>query len=441
MKSTLARISGLTVGLLLVLAGTAVVQPAQAQSEQVSDQDIAVHYSLYYEEFKNKNFESVLPNLKWMIENAPQYPRSDDRNFERLIETYVGLAENADDEAGRQSYLDSALVWFDESVALMKEHELEFDEVQWKIRKGRFVQEHAQTLGSEAPSIASIYLEAHEMAGCEVDPYYLRIVIDDFARRGEKQRAVELTDRAEECYSENAEMISYINQVRNSLFTSPEERMEFLRTRLEQDPENLEMAAELFDIYLDLEYRDEAAELGDRLLEMQESARTYRRLGELHLQDGNIDEAIAYYERALEMPDTPDNVRRDVLFNLGIAKQQEGNLAEARRYFRRALEIDSGYGQAYIAIGDLYATAVSNCGSFEREDRAVYWLAVDYYQRAKANDPNVAGQADQKISTYRRSFPDQEALFFKDWSPGDSYRIDYGCYSWIGESTTVKQPN
>jgi tetratricopeptide (TPR) repeat protein len=216
--------------------------------------------------------------------------------------------------------------------------------------------------------------------------------------------------------------------------------MEFLRTRLEQDPENLEMASELFDIYLDLEYRDEAAELGDRLLEMQESARTYRRLGELHLQDGSIDQAIAYYERALDMPDTPDDVRRDVLFNLGIAKQQDGALAEARTYFRRALEIDRNYGQAYIAIGDLYATAVSSCGSFEEEDRAVYWLAVDYYERAKSNAPEMAAQADQKIATYRLSFPEQEHLFFNDWTAGDQYRIDYGCYSWIGETTTVKQP-
>ncbi|MEX0599231.1 MAG: tetratricopeptide repeat protein, partial [Rhodothermales bacterium] len=410
------------------------------QAEQVSDQDKAVHYSLYYEDFKNQNFQSALPNLKWVIENAPEYPRNDDRNFERLIETFEGIAANAGDEATAAAYLDSALVWYDESVAAMKETGIEFNEVQWQLRKGRFVQENAELLGDDIPSPAEIYYEAFEMAGCELDPYYIRFVIDDVVRRGEKQRAVNLTDEAEACYADNADLVTYLNDVRNNLFTSPEERMAFLESRLEQNPDDYEIASELFDIYLDLEYREEAAELGDRLVEMQESARTYRRLGELHLQDGDTERAISYYERALDMPGASDSVRRDILYNLGIAMQQDGSLSQARSYFRQAMEIDPNYGRAYIAIGDLYATAVSACGTFEREDRAVYWLAVDYYQRAKANDPSVASQADQKIATYRRSFPDQEALFFRNWEPGDSYRIDYGCYSWINETTTVKAP-
>lgn len=441
MKRILARASGLTAAaLLLILGASGLARPALAQSEQVSDQDKAVHYSLYYEDFKNQNFQSALPNLKWIIEKAPGYPRSDDRNFERLIETYTGLAEQTEDPQTSQAYLDSALVWYDEAVTILNEHDIEVDEVQWKIRKGRFIQENQAELGDDAPSVAAVYREAFEMGGCEVDPYYVRVIIDDLARRGEKQEAVDMTDEAEACYAENAEMVSYLNEVRNNLFTSPEERMTFLEQRLEQNPDDVDIASELFDIYLRLEYRERAAELGDRLLELQPSARTFRRLGELHLADGDADRAIEYYERALEMPDVEDSVRRDVLFNLGVAKQQDGALAEARRYFRRALEIDPNFGQAYIAIGDLYATAVSDCGSFEREDRAVYWLAVDYYERARSRDPSVASQADQKIATYRRSFPDQEALFFKGWEPGQSYRVDYGCYSWIGETTTVRSP-
>lgn len=442
MKFTFERISAIMTACMLCLIGTSgLVQPASAQSEQVTDQDKAVHYSLYYEDFKNQNFQSVLPNLKWVIENSPEYPRNDDRNFERLIETYVGISENAENEETTQAYLDSALVWYDQSVEMMGEAGIEFDATQWTLQKGRFIQEHAQALGDNAPPVSEIYMQAFEMAGCELDPYYLRLVIDATVRRGEKQRAVELTDEAEACYADNQETMAYINSVRNNLFTSPQERMAFLETRLEQNPEDYEMASELFDIYLDLEYRQEAAELGDRLLEMQESATTYRRLGELHLQDGNTEEAIDYYERALAMPGATDDVRRDILYNLGIAKQQDGALAEARTYFRRSLEIDPNYGQAYIAIGDLYATAVSECGTFEREDQAVYWLSVDYYQRAKNANPSVAPQADQKISTYRRSFPNQEAMFFKNWEAGQSYRIDYGCYGWINETTTVKAPS
>ena len=441
MKRLLARVSGLSAVALFFLLGSATVaQPAQAQAEQVSDQDKAVHYSLYYEDFKNENYASALPNLKWIVQKAPAYPKNDDRNFERLIETYAGISAKAEDEATKRQYLDSALVVFDEAPATLQEHGVEVDKLQWKIRKGRFIQEHGEVLSDRTADVASIYEEAYEMGGCEIDPYYIRVIIDNYARSGEKQKAVDLMDEAEQCFSDNQEMMAYITEIRNSLFKTPEERMAFLEDRLEKNPENVEVAAELFDIYLQVGERDKAAELGESLAEMQKTPRTYRMLGQLHLQDGEAEKALQYYQEALDLPDATEEVKRDIHFNMGIAQQQLGRLSSARSSFRKALEIDSDYGPAYVAIGDLYATAVSQCGSFEPEDRAVYWLAVDYYQKARSVDPSVSAQANQKASTYRQSFPTQENLFFKGWEPGQSYNINYGCYSWIGESTTVRQP-
>ncbi len=435
------------IAFLLIAAAWAVgpTQPVLAQSDEanaVSTQDKGMHYSLYYEDFKNRNYLSALPNLQWVLENAADYPRNDDRNFERTVELYAALAEEAPTEEGKQAYLDSAYAWFDRSVSRMKDSAIEFDESQWMLRKGRFLQEHHQALSGDPPTFADVYNEVYAMIGCNIDAYYVRIIIDDAARNGDKQRAVNLTDEAEACYPDNGDVAAYLTEIRNTLFSTPEERLEFLRTRLETDPDNIEVTAELFDIYLELGYRDEGAELGDRLLEMDPSPLTYRRLGELHLQDGNATQAISYYEEALALlsDDADASIRRDILFNLGIARQQEGAVSQARSLFRQAIQLDANFGQAYIAIGDLYATAVSNCGSFEREDRAVYWLAVDYYELARARDSSVAAQSNQKIATYRRSFPDQEALFFKGWEPGQSYQVNYGCYAWIAETTTVRSP-
>lgn len=433
-----SRLCAVTLMFFLFVASS-LVRPAQAQSEEISEQDIAVHYSLYYEDFKNQNFESALPNLLWIIENAPAYPRNDDVNFERLVDLYAGLAENAEDEEMKSAYLDSALVTFDRAGPILEEAGAEFEEVPWLIQKGRFIQEHSEFLPDARGEVAEIYRAAYAQAGCEVDPYYVRVIIDDFVRSDEKNAAVELLDEAEACYSEDGEMTTFITEVRNSLFTSPDERMAFLEDRIEKDPENVELVAELFDIYLELGERDKAGQLGETLLDMQPSARTYRLLAKMHLEDGEAEEALALYEEALELPGAED-LRRDIYFNMGIARQELGDLSGARSDFRRAVEEDPGFGQAYLAIGDLYATAVSDCGSFERDDRAVYWLAVDYYERAKATNPDLSSQANQKINTYRRSFPDQEMLFFKNWEPGQSHRIDYGCYSWIGEATTVRSP-
>lgn len=441
MNSTSARIPALWAATLMFFLGVGAgfAQPAQAQSEEISDQDKKVHYSLYYEDFKNQNFESALPNLKWIIEKVPAYPSNDDRNFERLAETYAGIAGNAESEELKKAYLDSALAVFDMAGPTLQEAGADFDEVDWLIKKGRFIQEHSESLPDAASNLGGIYLAAYETAGCEMDPYYVRVIIDNHVRSDQKQQAVDLMDEAEACYSDNAEMMTYITEVRNTIFESPDERMAFLEDRLEKNPEDIEIVSELFEIYLQLGERDKAAELGQTLLAMQPTARTYRLLAKMHLEDGEAAEALELYEKALELPGA-EELRRDIYFNMGIAQQQMGRLQNARADFRRSLEEDPSFGQAHIAIGDLYVTAVSECGSFERDDRAVYWLAVDYYERAKATDPNLASQANQKISTYRRTFPDQEMLFFKNWEPGQSITINYGCYSWIGETTTVRSP-
>jgi tetratricopeptide (TPR) repeat protein len=119
-----------------------------------------------------------------------------------------------------------------------------------------------------------------------------------------------------------------------------------------------------------------------------------------------------------------------------------GSFSKARREYRKALDMQPEFGQAYLAIGDLYANAVNECsgGQLGRKDKAVYWAAVDKYRQAIDADSTLASLAKSKIQSYRDVFPTQEDIFYReDWSAGESFTIDYGCYSWIGETTTVRQ--
>ena len=185
--------------------------------------------------------------------------------------------------------------------------------------------------------------------------------------------------------------------------------------------------------------RDMAYELADEVMSNNPTGRLYRTVAKMRLDDGDTEEAIRLYEESLDM-EGGQEAAREVYFNIGIAHQQEGRLASARSQFRRALQADASYVQALIAIGDLYVTAVQGCGSFEREDRAVYWLAADYFDRAasRAESDTYANQARQRRQNIQRFFPTAEDKFFKNWNPGDSFTINYGCYTWIGEDTRVR---
>ena len=254
-----------------------------------------------------------------------------------------------------------------------------------------------------------------------------------------KSDAVDFMDRVEADFAGNAEVMSTIESWRGQLFTSPGERISFLEGKVEKNPEDSDLKAELLQLYMDEKMRDRAYVLAESVLQSNPTPRLYRTVAKMRLDDGDTEEAIDLYKRSLDMPGGAD-AAKEVYFNLGIAHQQEGRLANARTQFNQSLKADAAYVQALIAIGDLYVTAVQGCGSFEREDRAVYWLAADYFDRAAAatNMDALKNQARQRVNNIRKFFPTAEDKFFKNWNPGDRYTIDYGCYTWIGESTTVR---
>lgn len=426
------------VGLLALMALplTALAQPEEAQ-EKPSQQEIAIHYSLYYEDFKNGNYEGALPNLRWILKHAPGFSRNNDKNFERAVEVYAKLAEATDDPDQRRAYLDSALIMLDTAVPTIQDIGGTIDPFEWKLKKGNFILQHKDDLPELVDSVGAIYYEAWKQNPQKTDLYYIEYIIRDLVSKDDKAGAVAFMEEVEELRGDDPEIMARITEFRNVLFDSPEERIEFLEQQLEKNPDDIDLITELFELYREEGLRDKMYAMGARLQQMQPSARVYRLLGKMRLEDGDADEAIRLFEESLKMEGGQENAR-EVYYNIGVAHQQAGRFARARTAFRKALEADPNFGMALIAIGDLYVQAVQQCGSFEREDRAVYWLATDYYERARARDPQVANLANQRINSIRRFYPTAEDKFFKQWNDGDPYKIDYGCYTWINETTRVR---
>lgn len=433
MKQLVSPIGGAAALLCLLMM---VPETALAQS---GDQEKAMYYSLYYEDFKNENYEGALPNLRWILQNAPSFPRNNDRNFERAVKVYREIAVSQEDSELRQAYFDSALVIFDTAVSRLKDAGADVSERDWLFDKGKFIQENADDLPDLQPLVGDLYRQAYDLEPAKLQPYYINYIIADYAQKGDKQSAVAFIDIVEADFPDNSEIETLLDNWRGALFTSPEERFDFITNQLEKEPDNCELILEKFELALDLGFRDDVYQLEERVLNCESDSKTFFLLGVMKLEDGEPEEAFGMFEQALNMPDGNERAK-DIYYNMGIAQQQMGRLSRARTYFRKALGIDRNYGPAYMAIGDLYVTAVSNCGSFEREDRAVYWLVTDYYDRARSVDPTVAGAAQRKSRQYRAYYPDQEALFFKGWEVGQRYTVDYGCYGWISETTTVKSP-
>ena len=126
----------------------------------------------------------------------------------------------------------------------------------------------------------------------------------------------------------------------------------------------------------------------------------HNNLGVVLLQNGQADEAMAHYEKALEINPGYAEART----NLGKALLQQGQVDEARAQFEKALEIAPGDAEVYNEIG----RALSKKGEVDE--------AIDQYQKALEIDPNLVaaysnlgiafaqkGRVDEAIGAYQKA--------------------------------------
>ena len=76
-----------------------------------------------------------------------------------------------------------------------------------------------------------------------------------------------------------------------------------------------------------------------------------------------------------------------------------------------------------------------------RDDRVVYWLVLDYLDRAQQVDSQMANTVKRQYQSYEPVTPTTEDKFFKGWEVGDTMNVDSSiddCYGWIAETTTVR---
>jgi len=441
-SSLLTHVLGLTLGLLMPLS--LIGHPAQAQDSGPSKQQKAMHYSLYYESFKNDEFQSAKSDLEWMIENAPGFPDGGDRNYRRYFELYEGLAKKASNEESRRAYLDTAATVLATAPKKMEELGLTYSEYSWEIRKGRFLQQHQDALPDLSTDALKDYRvhykNAFELSPKEVDPYYIQQVLRGYLENNKQQKALDFVETVESKRGDDEEVQKIIASVRNDIFgKNPQAKVKYLEKQMEAYPDSAGVMQSLFDAYVQQGNIERASKLAPKLMETDPPAETVREIAEMRLEDGRPKAALEAYSQAVEQG---AELKAEDYFKRGQAYQQMNSFSKARQEYRKALDADPEFARALIGIGDLYARAVNECsgGELSRKDKAVYWAAVDKYEQAIGVDSSIESIANNKIQSYRKVFPTQEDIFYReDWEQGGSFTIDYGCYSWIGETTTVRQ--
>lgn len=176
------------------------------------------------------------------------------------------------------------------------------------------------------------------------------------------------------------------------------------------------------------------AKATDKLYDLDPSAEAAFNRARLFVKRNQFDRAKEYYNNAIAA-ETDKELLAKYYYELGLFTfAKDHDFQKSRNLARKAIENDPNAGRAYILLGDIYAQYSKHYGETNIEHLSLYWLAVDYYQKAKRVDPEVFAQANEKINIYKQYYPNKEDLFFEGFTEGQSYKIG----SWINETTTVR---
>jgi hypothetical protein len=175
-------------------------------------------------------------------------------------------------------------------------------------------------------------------------------------------------------------------------------------------------------------------EASERLYELEPSPEAAFNMARRYVKMDQAGRAKDYYKQAMEQ-ETDNDLLADYYYEYAyFVFAKENALQESRSYALKALDLNPVLCQALMLIGDIYAAASQGFGNDDFEKSAVFWLAVDYFERARQEGYDCSVDAVQKISTYRKYFPGKEETFFQGLQEGQTYKLE----GWINESTKVR---
>lgn len=155
-------------------------------------------------------------------------------------------------------------------------------------------------------------------------------------------------------------------------------------------------------------------------------------IGIQKLKAKDYTQALKYFEEAAELCGDCIDLNKYYL-RAGQTANILGQTSKVRSIANKMIQNNPKSGDAYLLIGDAIAGSAKSCDDGKLGSYGAYWLATDYFAKAKAVDRSVTDKANQKINSFSKQFPLKTDLFFHNLENGNTYRVE--CF---GENTTVR---
>lgn len=298
--------------------------------------------------------------------------------------------------------------------------------------------------GKELEAITS-YAKAAELDFDGIEIYYLDRLGVLYAQNvlsnpNFKLKAVELYRKIQAKYPDNPLPVQRLKV----LITDPFEFVTIAEQDLANDPQNSEKMWAAVTANRDAELWGGAEKHLRALIKREPKNSTYwTELGKVLQRDQKFRPAIEAYETALKHePGIKENY-----LNISTCYRMLGNFAAARSAALKAAQADRTWGRPYMEIAEIYKSAVEKCvmqskggdwSKLDLDDKLMYKLAQDNFARAKAVEPLLANEANQRVVELNTLIPAKEDLFFyRSRISNGKISLQSSCYDWVGEAVSV----
>ena len=238
---------------------------------------------------------------------------------------------------------------------------------------------------------------------------------------------------------------SYVSAKENieKIFTTIakcDEMVPVLQASINASPEDMELKRKVLSLLVNRDCTENELFLpvATAVYEVEPSAEAAYAIGIGYAKQSKFSDSFKYMEEAVM---NCDNCSEQLIYLLkaGQIASRLKRPSTAKRYASQVLAIDNANAQAYMLIGDAISGSSSACDDGAIGKRAVYWVAHDYYARAKRMDAAIASNAEKKMSNMAKQFPTIDEVFALGLSAGSSFTVkESGSCPCSGETTTIR---
>ncbi len=429
-----------------------IVLKTQEELLNAQDKDYANEFTLYNEFYNQEDYTSALPHWKNLYN---KYPKSHTNLYIQGTKMYQNFIDSAKTSEEKEKYLQELMKIYDKRVKYFGQkgyvlgrkgtdwfkyklaENLEGDNLKQALKSGyEWISEsvNEQGINSEAPVLVLLMNSSRSLF--QMGEISKETVVANYDKCTNIINQVIANEKDAERLDRFSQIQPYIEEIFGRSGAADCEALVNIFTPQYQEKSNdVEFIKKMLD-RLRRAKCDESelfSNATEKLYELEPSAVAAFNMAHRYLKLDDITKAKEYYKQAMEQETDKELLATYYYEYATVLYAKESAYSEARNYARKTLEIKPTYCDALMLIGDIYVAASRSFGNSNLEKASVFWVAVDYYNKAR-NGEDCAMDAAQKISEYRRHFPNKEDAFMEGLQAGQSYKVG----GWINETTTVR---